>query len=248
MTKVSLVIPVYNYASKISQTIDTIQDHCKSKDGWEIIFVDDGSTDNTVDIIETKIKNQRMRILKQPSNQGKGAAVRRGLMESKGLYRVFTDCDLAYDLKQVDKVVAALENGADVAYADRTHPLSNCIVESGAESYQSKRNIMSYVLRKMIRGAGVKNVGDTQAGLKGFKGDVAHIIPLSKINGFPFDIELLVIAQVNKLKLESVPVEYHIEDAPSTVVPQKVVVDFLKSIAKIRSNKLRGLYRAKDTR
>ena len=69
-----------------------------------------------------------------------------------------------------------------------------------------------------------------------------------KYNGIHFGIELLVIDPGNNIRLESVPVEYHIEDAPSTVVPQKVVVDFLKNIAKIRSNKLRGLYRAKDTR
>ncbi len=244
MPMVSLIIPIYNYASRVHRTVSTIHAFCSNNDkDWEIIFVDDGSTDQTVAAVKALIRSYPyMKLLVQPRNMGKGSAVRRGLKESTGDYHVFTDVDLAYDLDQVDKIVEALQKGADLAFADRRHPDSKCIVAEQKVEYQKKRDTMSFVLNKLVERMGIGSIRDTQAGLKGLHKSKSQLFTRGTVNGFPFDIELFAIARVNKLRAEPVPVEYNIEDAPSTVMPVPVVIDFLKSIRTIRKQMITGAY------
>lgn len=243
---VSLIIPIYNYASRVHRTIDEVNDFCTGSDkDWEVIFVDDGSGDQTVAAVKALIKPYPyMRILEQPENLGKGAAVRRGLKDSTGDFHIFTDCDLAYDLDQVEKILEELEQGADLAFADRRHPDSTCIVDDKKTEYQKKRDTMSYVLHKLVERIGLGNIRDTQAGLKGVTKEASPILRRGTINGFSFDIELFAIARVNKLNTIPVPIRYHIEDAPSTVTPLPVALEFIKSIRTIRKKMIRGSYYA----
>jgi len=246
MPMVSLIIPIYNYASRVHRTITTIHQFCLDNDkDWEIIFVDDGSTDQTVAAVRTLIEPYSyMKLMEQPHNMGKGAAVRRGLQESKGDFHVFTDVDLAYDLDQVDKVVKKLQQGADLAFADRRHPESTCVVATQKVDYQKKRDTMSFVLNKLVERMGLGNIRDTQAGLKGLRKSASPLVAKGCVNGFPFDIELFAIARANNLTTEPVPIQYNIEDAPSTVMPVPVVIDFLKSIRTIRKKMIQGAYYA----
>lgn len=246
MSKVSIVIPVYNYASRVHRTINTIASHVEEHVlDWEILFVDDGSTDQTVAAVRTLIASHSyMKLLVQPHNMGKGAAVRRGFSEATGDYHIFTDVDLAYSLEEIEKVVDSLKNGADMAFADRRHPLSICDCDDNKVNYQQKRDVMSKVLNHLVQRMGLGNIRDTQAGLKGLRKEYSQILRRGQVNGFPFDIELFAMARVNNLKLEAVPVQYHIEDAPSTVMPVPVVIDFIKSIQLIRKNMIRGTYYA----
>ena len=246
MSTTSIVIPMYNYASRIHKTIDSINTYCNnSQHDWEVIFVDDGSTDTTVKAVTTLIEPYAyMKLIQQPGNLGKGAAVRRGLIEATGDVRIFTDCDLAYSLDQIDKVLESIDNGADFVFADRRHPDSKCIVDKKRESYQQRRDVMSFVLNRLVWGIGLGDIRDTQAGLKGISTSMMPLIERGMINGFPFDIELFAIATANNLSIEAVPVEYYIEDAPSTVMPIPVALDFIKCIGVIRRNFKRGRYHA----
>lgn len=246
MPVVSLIIPVFNYASRVNRTISCIHEFCQDHEkDWEVLFVDDGSTDQTVAAIKALIEPYPyMRLIRQPGNMGKGAAVRRGLQESKGEYHIFTDVDLAYNLNQTEKIVEALKDGADFAFADRRHPASICKVDKGREEYSQKRDFMSYVLNQMTRRIGIGNIRDTQAGLKGIRKEVNPVLRKGAIDGFPFDIEMFVIGRANNLKMEAIPVEYRIEDAPSTVMPIPVALDFLKSIRTIRKKMISGAYYA----
>lgn len=246
MSKVSLIIPIYNYASRVHRTVDEINRFCSESDkDWEVIFVDDGSGDQTVAAVKALVKPYPyMRIVEQPGNMGKGAAVRRGLQESTGDFHIFTDCDLAYDLDQVERVLQELEQGADLAFADRRHPDSTCIVDDKKTEYQKKRDTMSYVLHKLVERIGLGNIRDTQAGLKGVTKEASPILSRGTINGFSFDIELFAIARVNKLSTIPVPIRYHIEDAPSTVTPIPVAIEFIQSIRTIRKKMIRGSYYA----
>ena len=246
MRKISLVIPMYNYASQIHRTITTIQSYCsQNKKDWEIIFADDGSTDETVSIAERYIaQNPQMKVFLLPFNQGKGAAVRRGLIEASGDFIIFTDCDLAYGIEQIDTIIDTLEAGADFAFADRRHPLSICSTsdEEEIQLYQQKRELMSSVLNQMLQMLGISVVKDTQAGLKGFTKKTVDYLKQGTINGFPFDIELFAIAKSNNISWQSVPVKYHVDEKNSTVVPSIVVLDFFKSFVKIKRNLYLGKY------
>lgn len=237
---------MYNYASRIHQTIATLQTYCsKHNKNWEIIFVDDGSTDNTVSVAERCIaQNPQMRVILLPCNQGKGAAVRRGLTEGTGDFRIFTDCDLAYGIEQIDRIIDALAEGAEFVFADRRHPLSVCSTTDDKEikEYQQKRNLMSAVLNQMIHTLGISTVKDTQAGLKGFTARTVDYLKQGTINGFPFDIELFAIAHANNISWTSVPIKYHLDEKDSTVVPSVVVLDFFKSFIKIKRNLYLGKY------
>jgi glycosyltransferase involved in cell wall biosynthesis len=246
MSVVSVVIPVYNYASRVHRTIHTIAEYVEANSvDWEVLFVDDGSTDQTVAAVRTLTEDyDYMRLLVQPENMGKGAAVRRGFAEATGDFHIFTDVDLAYGLDEIEKVVESLENGADLAFADRRHPLSVCDCDQAKVEYQQKRDVMSKVLNHLVQRMGLGNIRDTQAGLKGLRKECSRILRRGQVNGFPFDIELFAMARVNNLKMEAIPVEYHIEDAPSTVMPVPVVIDFVKSIQLIRRNMIRGTYYA----
>ena len=246
MSKVSIVIPVYNYASRVHRTISAIASYVEENElDWEVIFVDDGSTDQTVAAVRTLTEPyDNMKLLVQPENMGKGAAVRRGFSEATGEFHIFTDVDLAYSLEEIEKVVESLNNGADMAFADRRHPMSICDCAQNKIEYQQKRDVMSKVLNHLVQRMGLGNIRDTQAGLKGLRQEYSQILRRGQVNGFPFDIELFAMARVNNLKLEAIPVTYHIEDAPSTVMPVPVVMDFVKSIQLIRKNMIRGTYYA----
>ena len=107
---------------------------------------------------------------------------------------------------------------------------------------------MSFVLNRLVWGIGLGDIRDTQAGLKGISTNMMPLIERGMINGFPFDIELFAIATANNLSIEAVPVEYYIEDAPSTVMPIPVALDFIKCIGVIRRNFKRGRYHAAPLR
>ena len=246
MTSISLVIPVYNYATRVYKTIQKVEQFCttNSQNSWEIIFVDDGSVDTTATAVQNLIRNYPyMKLITQGRNVGKGATVRKGLQSATGDFRIFMDCDLAYGMEEVEKIIQSLENGADFAYADRKHPHSTCMVAQEKHLYQQKRNSMSFVLHKIIQNLNIGPIRDTQAGLKGMRSSVIPLMKTCSIDGFPFDIELFAIAKENKLVVEPVPVNYHIENAPSTVMPIPVAFDFVKSIGIIRKNMLQGKYK-----
>lgn len=237
---------MYNYASRVHRTVEEVNEFCTNSDWeWEVIFVDDGSPDQTAAAVKALInKYPYMKVLEQPINMGKGAAVRRGLKECNGDYHIFTDVDLAYDLDQLNKIIDQLEQGADLAFADRRHPESTCIVDDNKTDYQKKRDTMSYVLHKLVERIGLGNIRDTQAGLKGVRKEVSSLFTRGTVDGFSFDIELFAIARVNELNVIPVPIRYHIEDAPSTVTPIPVALEFIKSIRKIRKKMISGSYYA----
>ena len=237
---------MYNYASRVHRTVSEVNEFCTSSTlDWEVIFVDDGSPDQTAAAVRALIEPYPyMRVLEQPMNMGKGAAVRRGLKECNGDFHIFTDVDLAYDLDQVYKIIEHLQQGADLAFADRRHPDSTCIVDDNKTDYQKKRDTMSYVLHKLVERIGLGNIRDTQAGLKGVTKEVSPLFTRGTIDGFSFDIELFAIARVNELNASPVPVRYHIEDAPSTVTPIPVALEFIKDIRKIRKKMISGSYYA----
>jgi dolichyl-phosphate beta-glucosyltransferase len=216
----SLVFPTYNALSFIDQTWRQVSEFLADVHGrWEIIFVCDGCTDGTENRLRelTQDAGPLVRVVDYPVNRGKGHAVRHGLLEAVGQYRLFTDVDLAYRFEDVQRVAASLEAGADAAIASRLHPDSKLILPIALHGYAYRRHIQSQVFSSLVRMMLPLEQRDTQAGLKGLSAAAARrLLPSLTCDGFGFDCELLLACRQNRLPVREVPVTMSYQNQTST--------------------------------
>ena len=192
--ELSLIIPVYNYQDRITKNLNLIIEFLLGlKFNVEIIIVNDGSIDNTKEVIEEFLKSTKINIklINLEKNEGKGAAVMSGFNNASGNYKIFTDCDLAYPLSEVKKIFNALKNGAEIAIANRRIPGSICELNTELIPMVNNREKSGRFLNIIIRFLKLSSVTDTQAGLKGFKSEILNSIGSIDSKRFGFDIEIL---------------------------------------------------------
>ncbi len=233
---ISVVIPTYNEKRRIVPTIAAIAAHlCETGRPWEMVVSDDGSTDDTVELVRS-LGMANLTILAPGHNLGKGHAVRAGVAASRGGLVLFTDADLSPPIGELDRLVDAVRDGADIAIGSRAAP--------GAEvrARSLLRRQMSTTLRGLVKGVTGLGVRDTQCGFKLFTRDVAdELFDLQTLDGFSFDLELLYLAERSALRIAEVPVKWI--DAPgSKVRAGRESLRFLRDLAGIRLNDLRGRY------
>ena len=167
---ISLVLPAFNPGQLVERTWRTVRSFLREREStWEVLFVSDGCTDGTPDRLAAlnHLDSAPIRILSYDKNQGKGYAVRHGLLAARGHYRLFTDVDLAYDLELVVRIAEALRAGADMAIASRTHRESRLILPPHLQGYAYRRHLQSKVFSLIVRLLLTLPPYDTQAGLKG---------------------------------------------------------------------------------
>lgn len=211
----SIVIPAYNEEGNIYHTINEITDYLKSsRYKYEIIVVDDASKDNTALAVEDFIKrDNRVYLLRNGCNKGKGYAVKKGILNSKGQYIFFTDATLFYPIKELDRLLKILEKN-DVVIASRFHPEAKVRV-----SPPSFRKISSYVFNFFARMVIIPGILDTQCGLKGFHRKAAlDIFNRQTLNGFGFDIEILHLAHKKNYRIIEAPIEILYSHSPNSKV------------------------------
>ena len=212
----SIVIPSYNEEKRIIPTLDKMCDYCERKDNsYEIIVVDDGSTDKTSEVIENFCKSlvkQTIRIIRNTKKHGKGFAVKRGVLSARGKFILFSDADMSTPIEEVEKLISFLNEGYQVAIGSRG------LCESRIEIPQSVlRRSLGRLFNKFVRSSIIKDIMDTQCGFKCFTRDAAFaIFPKQEITGFCFDIELLSLAQRAGYKIKEVPVVWR-NSLPSKV-------------------------------
>jgi len=232
----SIVVPAYNESERILPTVGAIAAHlCSLGEPWELIVADDGSSDDTVALLEG-LELANMRVLKAQQNGGKGSAVRRGVLASRGRMILFADADQSTPIQQFETLRAELEAGADVVIGSRSAAGASVANKSLA------RKIFSKGLNVLVQfGFGVP-FADTQCGFKMFTAESGHLLfSRQLIDEFSFDLEILYLAQKLDLAVAEVPVEWI--DAPgSTVDAGKVALEFLRDMAQIRWNDLKGRY------
>jgi len=246
-TTLSIIIPCYNEMANLRiGVLDKIDLFLKKqKYTSEVVIVDDGSTDGSIEFIEKFEKTRpNFKILKN-AHLGKAGAVTAGMLEAKGEYCLFTDMDQATPIEEANSLLKYVKD-YDVIIGSRN---------SKRQGAPFTRQIMAngmIILRKII--VGIPAINDTQCGFKLFKKDAANKI-FTKINslkkGFKqisgsavtagFDVELLLIAQKMGFKIKEVPVEWlYVETR--RVSPVKDSVEGLKDLFKIRLNKIKGYY------
>jgi glycosyltransferase involved in cell wall biosynthesis len=234
--RLSVVVPAYNEAAGIGDTIRRLRAELASVDrDLELLVADDGSADGTADAAEAAGADQVLRL----PHLGKGAAVRAGMAAATGRTIGFIDADLAYGPDQLVPLLEAIEKGADVAVGSRRHSDSALLAEPAF-----RRRMASVVFARITRFLQLDGATDTQAGIKAFSIDAARaIFPRARVDGFAFDVEMFVIARTLGLSVVEVPVRLH-DTAKSSVRLSRHTLEMLRDLAKIRSRARRGGYSA----
>ncbi len=234
----SLVIPVCNGAEFVGDSVTRARDFLAQRcPNFEIVVVDDGSSDDTVAKVQA-MTDDRVRLITLPSNKGKFAAVVAGMAATSGQCRVFTDADLPYDLEAVPYIVDLItKSGFHVVVGDRTLPESRSLYQTDVARQISSR-AFSFFVRMLVTGG----LFDSQCGLKGFRTDVAEaLFPLLTHSGFSGDVELLYIALKHNLSIRRIPVRLQ-GSSPSTVTLTIHSLPMLGRILGLRHNWTSGRY------
>jgi len=228
--RLSLVIPAYCEEAGIAATVDRVEQalgHLRDEGGFELIVVDDGSPDDTSSAARDAGADV---VITLERNQGKGAAVRAGMLAARGRSVAFTDADLSYSPDQVLRLLAALEEGWDVVVGSRKHTSTLTLVETGR-----LREIGSRVVNALTMFVLLGQYRDTQCGLKAFRSDVARLVfSRTRIDGFAFDIEVFHLCERFRLTLTEVPVEVANSER-STVHVARDTIRLIRDVFRIRS-------------
>lgn len=233
----SIIIPAYNEEIRIVPTIGAIASHVSDLGfPFELIVSDDGSMDRTVELVEG-LGLANLRIVKAPQNEGKGSAVRRGMLAARGRYVLFDDADNSTPIAEIDKLLHKLvQEGFDVAIGSRA--------AAGAKEAErsSLRRILSGGLRWIVQHVFRISARDTQCGFKMYTTEAARRLHSAQtVEGFSFDLEILYLASKLGYRIAEVPVAW--VDAPgSKVDTSKEIVRFLRDLVRIKLNDLRGVY------
>jgi dolichyl-phosphate beta-glucosyltransferase len=240
---VSVIVPCYNEADVIAGTIEKIDAFFRKKNlKGEIIIVDDGSTDETSKKAAESKTQLPIKILRQ-KNKGKGASVKKGVLNSKSDLILFTDADLSTDISELDKFIPDIQKGFDIIIASRDMPESKL-----CPAQPIFRRFIGYLCKLFVRIIVMQGFHDTQCGFKLFTVTSAKkIFPLLKTKGFAFDIEVLYLAKKLGFKVKEVGVIWR--NSPNSRV--NPVIDPLKFFVQIFLIKLRIIlreYRSKKSR
>lgn len=239
MPQYSIIIPAYNEGARLGATLDRVLSYV-AEHGWaaEVIVVNDGSRDNTEELVQTRAKaNPALRLVENPGNHGKGYSVRNGMLKANGEILLFTDADLSAPIEQASKLFAAVEAGADVAVGSRwLQPDLQAQRQSVLRQFYGRT--FNLVLRFLL---GLK-FKDTQCGFKAFRRKASQtLFSMQTIDGWGFDAELLYIADRLRMNIKEVPVVW--SDAAGTRIhPLRDGMKMIAEVLRIRWNALRGKY------
>ncbi|MBN1825968.1 MAG: glycosyltransferase family 2 protein [Candidatus Eisenbacteria bacterium] len=239
----SVVIPAFNEEGVILSSLDKVHAYLSGRDyPFEILPVDDGSTDRTSELaLDFAERHEACRPIRLPRNLGKGGAVRKGFEEARGRFILFTDADLSTPIHEIERFLRLLEEGYHVVIGSRDLPDSDVRVHQ-----PWYRETMGKVFNRIVRVIVLRGFRDTQCGFKAFdRESVLPILNAMRINGFAFDVEMLYLARKMGLRLREEPITWM--NSPDTRVDavhdaSRMFVDLLR----IRYYDVFGRYRLPD--
>ena len=235
----SIVVPAYNEQGRLEPTLRAYLGYFRDRGrDVEAIVVDDGSTDATTPLVERLAAEfAELRLIRLAQNQGKGYAVRSGIVNARGRRVLFADADGATPIEEIERLDAALDAGADLAIGSRA-------MTSGEVHVRTRlhRRLIGRAFHMLVRLTGVSGISDTQCGFKLFRGNVAHVLfSRMRTSGFSFDVEVLMMARLCGHGIEEVPVNW--THQPGSRV--NLVTDSARMAAdlvRIRFRRLKGQY------
>lgn len=241
--ELSVIIPAYNESKNIKAgSLDSVYDYLKTQNfTYEIVVVDDGSSDNTASLVEDYIKGKDNIYLIKNEHGGKAITVMTGILKSSGKIAVFSDMDQSTPIKEIEKFFPLFEKGYDVVVGSRSG-------RKGAPLIRKIYALGFSVLRQILLGFSF----DTQCGFKAFRREVVErVFPKllddwlkKKSSGAAvnagFDVELLYIVKKNKFKVTDVVVDWHY--VGSERVGVSAAVEALGDMLRIRLKDLKGKY------
>jgi glycosyltransferase involved in cell wall biosynthesis len=233
----SLIIPAYNEAERLPKTLPPVFDFLEKQTySFEIIIVNNNSSDNTRAIaLDYAATRPYLRVIDEMT-QGKGAAVRAGMLAATGDYLFMADADFSMPVEEIAKFLPPQLSQYDVAIGSREAP--------GAVRYNEPqyRHFMGRVFNFYVKILAIPGFEDTQCGFKCFRREVAwDILPNQTIDGWAFDVELLFIALRRGYRIVEVPVQWYY-GANSRVSPVRDTINMIREVLRIRYNGLVGRY------
>jgi dolichyl-phosphate beta-glucosyltransferase len=230
----SVVIPAFNEEKRIGETLRRITAYLSLKKyHWEIVVTSDGSVDGTDAIVRgiaAKHPEGLMRLVTTSPNHGKGFAVRQGVMAAHGEHIYIADADMSSPIKEVDKLVAALESGADVAIGSRAKRVPGCDVR---QSF--KRVLSGRIFNALVQLLVLPGIRDSQCGFKCFRRETARkLFSAQKLDGFAFDVEVLYLARLAGMRIDEIPIMWA-ESGESKVNLVRDAAAMIKDLLRIKS-------------
>jgi glycosyltransferase involved in cell wall biosynthesis len=235
----SIILPAFNESSRIGPGLETALAFVREQ-GWnvEIIVVNDGSRDDTADIVRRfMLQAPEIRLLENPGNRGKGYSVRNGMLNARGDILLFSDADFSSPIYESIKLIAAIEQGADIAFGSRW-----LLAETQTQRQSLLRQFVGRAYNLVLRLVLGLPYKDTQCGFKAFTRQAAQVIfTRQQIEGWGFDPELLFIARKFRLSMTEVAVEWANDDR-SKINPIVDGVKMLYELLTIRLFSMAGHY------
>lgn len=215
MRDLSIIIPAFNEAERIGETLDSIAAFLVERNlDDEVIVVDDGSSDDTIAVVESyRPKFRRLVVLDSPRNLGKGHAVRKGMLTGTGRQRLFLDADNSTDVREFDRLMAAAANEPiEPAVVIGSVAVNGSVV---AIKQPGIRATLGRIGNRIIQRLVLPGIQDTQRGFKVFTGEASDaVFRRCTSNGWAFDVEALALAQGLGYHILEVPVTWeHREDS-----------------------------------
>jgi len=225
---ISVVIPAYNEAERLGSTLERAVDYLSRRGlSYEVLVVDDGSRDQTVQVAEA-FADRGVRVIRHEQNRGKGAAIKTGMLASLGAEVLLSDADASTPIEQLEKLQRRLPE-APVVLGSRA--------VAGADIRQHQpfyRELMGKTFNRLIRLVGVHGLYDTQCGFKLLKGEVAREIGAElMIDGFAYDVELVWLARRHGYRVVEVGVIW-VDSPDSRVDPVRSSLAMLRDVVRMR--------------
>ena len=204
----SIVVPAYNEAVRLPPTLEKLAEFCRDFGRpYEVLIIVERSTDGTLDIAARFAAQQaHFQAVDNVVQRGKGCAVRSGMLRARGDYVFYMDADLSVPLAAVPEFLARFESAprADVLLGNRQHAMSRI-----TRRQMWLRRTMGQTFNRILKTCGLASLHDTQCGFKAFRRDAAReIFSRQTIDGFAFDVEVLLLAERLGCRIADLPVEW----------------------------------------